>query len=99
MRTTRIRTYAAASAAAALLTAALPVASASASTAPVAAAPGTPPPAFTFVPPRVGPISVDIAATIINGQVVNPGLHILMPAVTLPPISWTPPAATSTHGG
>jgi hypothetical protein len=83
----------AAAAATGLLALAIPAAGASAATAPPAAVPNAKLPALTFVPPRVGPISVDIAATIINGQVVNPGLHVLMPGVSLPPISWTPPSA------
>lgn len=92
MRFMRIRTYAAAAAAAAgLLAFAIPVAGASAATAPTTAPADAVPPALTFVPPKVGPISVDIAPTIINGQVINPGLHVLMPGVSLPPIAWTLP--------
>jgi hypothetical protein len=83
----RTRKPIAAGAAAALcLLAAGPVASAGADTTQPAA---TTPPALTFVPPAVGPIRVDIAPIVINGQVVNSGLHVLMPGVTLPPIRWT----------
>ena len=90
----RIRTYTAAAAATGLLAIATPVAGASALTGPAASGPPSPPPpAFTFVPPRVGPLSVDIGPTIINGKVINPGLHVLNPGVSLPPMSW-PPAST-----
>jgi hypothetical protein len=84
----RTRTISAAAVAAGLLAIAVP--GASAATAPATAAqPITLPSGLTFVPPKVGPISVDIGPTIINGKVVNPGLHVLKPAVTLPPIKWT----------
>jgi hypothetical protein len=87
----RIRTYSAAAAAAGLLALAAPVAGAHAATLPWASGPlSVPMPALTFVPPLVGPISVDIAPTIINGKVTDPGLHVLMPGVSLPPITWTP---------
>jgi hypothetical protein len=90
----RIRTYSVAAAATAgLLAIATPIAGASAATVPAASGPASAPtPAFTFVPPKVGPISVDIAATIINGQIVNPGLHVLMPGVSIPPMTSTPSA-------
>jgi len=44
-----------------------------------------------FVPPSVGPISVDLGATIINGKVIAPPVHVLMPGVKLAPITWTWP--------
>ena len=84
-------TFAAAASVLSVLAVAAPVTSASADT--TAAAVTPPSPLLTFVPPAVGPISVDIAPTIINGQVVDPGLHVHMPGISLPPISWTPPVA------
>jgi hypothetical protein len=50
-------------------------------------------PAFlaTFVPPKVGAISVDLGATIINGQVMAPPVHVLMPGVTVAPFTWAWP--------
>jgi hypothetical protein len=82
--------FAAAAAAAGLLGIATPVAGASAATTPTASGPPQPP-AINFVPPSVGPISVDIGRTIINGQIIDPGVHVLMPGVSAPPISSTPP--------
>jgi hypothetical protein len=69
-------------------------AAASAATTPVATStPATTvsPILLTFVPPKVGPISVDLGATIINGQMVSPGVHVLMPGVTIAPMTWTWP--------
>ena len=73
-------------------------ASASAATtpAPPSGAPGVPPPAITFVPPEVGQLSVDIGPTIINGEVIDPGLHVVAPGVSLDPITWTPGVTPST---
>jgi hypothetical protein len=54
------------------------------------ALPSLGPYAGTFVPPSVGPISVDIGRTIINGQITDPGLHVLMPGVSVPLGGTTP---------
>jgi hypothetical protein len=63
---------------------------------PVTAHAATPPPAtglpagITFVPPSVGPISVDLGATIINGKVIAPAVHVLTPGTSLPAFTWKP---------
>jgi hypothetical protein len=83
--------FAAAAAAVCLLAWAAPAAHASDPTTPATA---TPPPTLTFVPPKVGPLRVDIGPTIINGKVINAGLHVLMPGVSLPTFQWTLPPMT-----
>jgi hypothetical protein len=91
----------AAAVAASLVGLAGPVAGARAATAPPAftlPAFTLPPVLLTFVPPKVGPIRVDIGPTIIDGKVINPGLHVLMPGISLPPITWSfPPAPAAVH--
>jgi hypothetical protein len=70
-----------------------PVAGARADTTPTAPSPAAAaPPLLTFVPPRVGPISVSIAPTFINGQLISPGVNVSTPGTSLPPITWSPPA-------
>jgi hypothetical protein len=90
---TRTPLAAAAVTAAVCLLAAAPAAHASDPTPPSAT------PALTFVPPSVGPLRVDIGPTIINGKVINAGLHVLMPGVSLPPIHWTLPPLTQPPAG
>jgi hypothetical protein len=51
---------------------------------------------MTFVPPRVGPLSVDIGVTVINGQVISPGVHVITPGATVPPFIWTTPTHQAT---
>jgi hypothetical protein len=71
-------------------------ASASADTTPPAV---TMPSGLTFVPPSVGPIRVDLGPTIINGKVIDPGLHVLMPGVSLSRMNWTlPPVSRRPNG-
>jgi hypothetical protein len=36
------------------------------------------------VPPAVGPIEVHIGAIIISGNMISPGVNIVMPPITLP---------------
>ncbi|MDX6728701.1 MAG: hypothetical protein QOK49_3506 [Baekduia sp.] len=54
---------------------------------------------LTFVPPRVGPLSVDIAPTVLNGQVTDPGLHVLMPGASVPADAWTLPPISRPPAG
>ncbi|WP_028059814.1 hypothetical protein [Candidatus Solirubrobacter pratensis] len=77
-------------AAAGLLALAAPAA-ASAATAPPP--PNAAPVLMSFTPPAVGPLSVDIGATIINGQVVSQPLHVLVPATKIETSTWTWPSS------
>jgi hypothetical protein len=88
-----IRKLPAAAAALSLIGLAAPVAGASAATTPAVSLPATgASPLLTFVPPSVGPLVVSLGATIIGGKVISPGLNVSTPGITLPPLSWTPPA-------
>lgn len=60
------------------------------STSSPAAVPPSPPSGAgpMFIPPKVGPIGVNIGAIIIDGKVISPALHVATPGVTLPPIAF-----------
>jgi hypothetical protein len=87
----RTRIPSAAATAAGLLAMSTPAAFASTpATTATSGAPGIAPPAFTFVPPHVGPLTVDIGPTIINGKVTDPGLHVSTPGTSIPTFTWPP---------
>jgi hypothetical protein len=89
----RTRTLAAVAAALAPFALAAPVAGASAATTPPASAPlSAAPPLLTFIPPTVGPLQVVIGGTFINGRLISSGVNVSTPGVSLPPITWSPPA-------
>ena len=50
-----------------------------------------PPYTLTFVPPKVGRISVLIGPVIIGGQVISPGVHVENPGIELPTFTVTLP--------
>jgi hypothetical protein len=84
-RRARIKRYAAATAI-----------GAAALAAPAAAGAATPEPASTnppglmvsFVPPAVGPISVDIGATILNGKVTSQPVHVVLQPPAIDTSTW-----------
>jgi hypothetical protein len=90
----RIRKLSAAVAVLVPLALAAPVAGALADTTPAASSHrvmGSP--LLTFVPPKVGPLSVSLGATIIDGKVISPGVNVVAPPITMPPIAWAVPLA------
>jgi hypothetical protein len=81
-----MNTLAPVAAAAAVLAVAAPAASADTTPAPSCVAQ----PMLTFVPPHVGPITVVIGPTILGGKLMDPGLRVVMPGVSMPPLVWGP---------
>lgn len=49
-------------------------------------------PRLSFTPPAVGEISVAIGPIIIGGKMINPGLKVTKPAVTLEPVGGLGPS-------
>jgi hypothetical protein len=72
-----------------------PAGSALAAPMPAASVPPTALPLLTFVPPKVGPLSVNIGPTIIGGKTISAGVSVSTPGISLQPIAWTPPAGIS----
>ena len=82
-----------AASAAGLLAIAIHAAPASAATPPTATAPPALAPVLVnFVPPKVGGLRVDIGPVLLQGKLMNPGLHVLLQP---PAIQWPPPSAAS----
>jgi hypothetical protein len=78
--------------AAGLVALGVPAAASASITPPAMWTPATTVPSFllTFTPPKVGPISVDLGATIVDGEVMAPPVDVLMPGITVPPFTWPP---------
>jgi hypothetical protein len=90
----RTRKLAAVAAALTPLALAAPVPVAGAAPTPAASASlATAPPLLTFIPPTVGPLQVIIGGTFINGKLISSGVNVSTPGVSLPPITWSPPAS------
>jgi hypothetical protein len=49
---------------------------------------------LSFTPPTVGPLSVDIGATIINGQIISEPVHVVVQPEQIDTGTWTWPSAT-----
>jgi hypothetical protein len=63
----------------------------------VATAEADGPNGMQFIPPKVGGLSVGIGPTIINGQTMDPGLHVNVPEITVTLPTPAPEATPSAH--
>jgi hypothetical protein len=88
----RLKRYAAAVAIGAAALAAPAAANAATPAPPAAPAMNPPGFLFSFTPPSVGPLSVDIGATIINGQIISQPVHVLVQPTKLDTSTWTLPS-------